>query len=279
MHIKAFQIGQQQATDLPFDSFTFNGGEEHVRITKALEQVSHIEITTRLNNSAAFMQLAVTVDALQRQYGNQVAIELVAPYFPYARQDRVCNAGEALGVAVMAKLINALNYQKVTIRDAHSDVTPALINNVVNLPQAVLLARHQGLVDQLKAGELTLIAPDAGAAKKVHNLAKYFGGGIAVVQAEKVRDVATGEITHTAIFGDITNQDVLITDDICDGGRTFIELAKVLKQQGAKRVSLFVTHGIFANGLAVFDGLIDAIYSTESFPAPELSGATELHIA
>ncbi|MCE0557731.1 MULTISPECIES: ribose-phosphate diphosphokinase [unclassified Motilimonas] len=279
MHIKAFQIGQQQATELQFDSFTFNGGEEHVRITNVVEQVSHIEITTRLNNSAAFMQLAVTVDALQRQYGHQIALELVAPYFPYARQDRVCNEGEALGVAVMAKLINALNFQKVTIWDAHSDVTPALINNVVNVQQAELLARHHTLATQLKAGELTLIAPDAGAAKKVHNLAKYFGGGIAVVQAEKVRDVATGEITHTAIFGDITNKDVLITDDICDGGRTFIELAKVLKQQGAKRVSLFVTHGIFANGLAVFDGLIDAIYTSESFPAPELSGAIELHIA
>ncbi|MCE2573309.1 ribose-phosphate diphosphokinase [Motilimonas eburnea] len=279
MKIKAYQTGQLEGMEIPFDSFTFNGGEEHVRLTQQVEQVSRIEITTRLINSAAFMQLAITVDAVQRQYGSQVAIELVAPYFPYARQDRVCNSGEALGVAVMAKLINGLNLQKVTIWDAHSDVTPALINNVVNLPQGELLARHPELVSQLKAGQLTLVAPDAGAAKKVHNLAKFFGGGIAVVQAEKVRDVATGEITHTAIFGDISNQDVLITDDICDGGRTFIELAKVLKQQGAKRVSLFVTHGIFANGLAVFDGLIDAIYTSESFPAPQVAGATELHIA
>jgi ribose-phosphate pyrophosphokinase len=60
----------------------------------------------------------------------------------------------------------------------------------------------------------------------------------------------------------------VITDDICDGGMTFIHVAQRLKALSAERVVLFVTHGIFSKGLGVFDGLIDHFYTTDSFPHP-----------
>ena len=66
----------------------------------------------------------------------------------------------------------------------------------------------------------------------------------------------------------------VITDDICDGGYTFIKVAEQLKAKGADKVVLFVTHGIFAKGLDVFDGLIDHVFTTDSFehaPDPRLT--------
>lgn len=187
----------------------------------------------------------MAVDALRRITAESTAIELVIPYFPYARQDRVCVEGEALGAAVMANIINSLNFSKVTIWDSHSDVSPALIHRVTNIDQVALLGRCEELNKRLSVGELTLISPDAGASKKTLKISEKFNGVPEVIQAHKVRDLKTGDIIKTEVLGDVKGKNVLIADDICDGGRTFIELAKVLKNEGALEVSLFITHGIF----------------------------------
>ncbi len=264
MNVTAYTRNGSQQIELGYESFTFSGGEEHIRFTSEAMDIEKICITARLVNSASIIQLFMAVDALKRRFGARTIFELVCPYFPYARQDRVCVEGEAHGAAVMASMINSFNFDKVTIWDAHSDVSPALINNVVNLAQGPIIEKHSELAQALRNKTLTLIAPDAGASKKTQNVAKYFGGGIEVIQAEKVRDVKTGEITHTDIYGSVTGKDLLIVDDICDGGRTFIELAKVLKQKECSSISLFITHGIFSKGLDVFNDLIDNIYTTNS---------------
>lgn len=255
-------------SSINYVSFTFSGGEEHVRFeTFNAESLTRIEILERATDSSKVMRLIVAVDALKRMTNESLPIELVIPYFPYARQDRVCVHGEALGASVMANIINSLGFSKVTVWDAHSDVSPALLKRVVNIPQINLLKKCDDLVQRLSSGELILVSPDAGAAKKTIKIAETFGGEPEVIQAQKVRNLKTGEIVKTEILGDVKDKNVLITDDICDGGRTFIELAKALKEKGAKEVSLFVTHGIFSNGLSVFDGLIERIYTTDSFRA------------
>lgn len=107
-----------------YDHFTFSGGEEHVRFNTAnFSDSIKIEIFERLTNSSKMVRLMIAVDALKRLTDESTPIELVIPYFPYARQDRVCVEGEALGAAVMASFINSLHFSKVTIWDAHSDVS------------------------------------------------------------------------------------------------------------------------------------------------------------
>ncbi|NNG41714.1 ribose-phosphate pyrophosphokinase [Pseudoalteromonas sp. NEC-BIFX-2020_002] len=267
-------------TLLNFDCFTFSGGEEHIRFNASdFAETTKIEVFERLTDSSKLIRLMLAVDALKRLTYGAIPIELTIPYFPYARQDRVCVEGEALGAAVMAQFINNMGLSKVTIWDAHSDVSPALINNVVNVPQMALLARCEELSTRLAKGELTLISPDAGASKKTLKIAETFNSELDVIQAQKVRDLKTGNIIETQILGDVKGKSVLIADDICDGGRTFIELAKVLKSQGAAEISLFITHGIFSKGLAVFEGLIDAIYTTDSFrPVNEFKPSTTIKL-
>lgn len=267
-------------TLLNFDYFTFSGGEEHIRFNASdFAETTKIEVFERLTDSSKLIRLMLAVDALKRLTYGAIPIELTIPYFPYARQDRVCVEGEALGAAVMAQFINNMGLSKVIIWDAHSDVSPALINNVVNVPQMALLARCEELSTRLAKGELTLISPDAGASKKTLKIAETFNSELDVIQAQKVRDLKTGNIIETQILGDVKGKSVLIADDICDGGRTFIELAKVLKSQGAAEISLFITHGIFSKGLAVFEGLIDAIYTTDSFrPVNEFKPSTTIKL-
>ena len=192
---------------------------------------------------------------------------LVIPYFPYARQDRVMQPCEAFSLKAVARLINGLGFDEVVTCDPHSDVTPALVENIRVIPQERLIAVPP---EMLKTFRPVIVAPDAGAAKKASRVAQGFG--LSMVTASKVRDVQTGQITRTELQSSaaLAGVDVLIVDDICDGGRTFIELAKALRERGAARVFLYVTHGIFSQGLGVFEGLIDGVFTTDSFQSRDV---------
>lgn len=250
------------------ESFIFSGGEVQVKIPLVRDdfynQIGAYRITIRadLINSDRIMELFMLTDALRRQYPNARS-DLICPYFPYARQDRVMNNGEALAVRVMATLINEQRYDSVEIWDAHSDVTLALLDRVDNIGQEKFV-QHLYVTGTIGFNNV-LVAPDAGAMKKITSVSKLTG--LSMVRADKTRDVKTGEITGTVVYSDpIGDKDFLIVDDICDGGRTFIELAKVLRPLTEGKVKLYVTHGIFSKGLEVFDGLIDEIYCANIWP-------------
>jgi ribose-phosphate pyrophosphokinase len=177
-------------------------------------------------------------------------------------------------------MINSCAFHRVTIWDAHSDVTPALIQRVKNIPQDDLLARfmwNEPYSSFLK--DCMLVAPDAGAAKKTFKIAQRYV--MDMVQAEKIRNVKTGDIKATYIPADLKNikQNYLIVDDICDGGRTFIELAKVIKKDAEPgcEIYLYVTHGIFSKGLDVFDGLIDGIFCPNVFSSVDVNSTDFLN--
>ena len=103
---------------------------------------------------------------------------------------------------------------------------------------------------------------DAGAEKRVWNIAKEINAHD-VILASKIRNVETGKIIHTSINGDVKGKTCIIIDDIIDGGATFIYLAQLLKKNGANKVYLIVSHGIFSKGLDVLKDL-DGIYTTDS---------------
>lgn len=187
---------------------------------------------------------------------------IIIPYLPYGRQDRVTQSWESFSLKVMAKLLNDTCFKKIITYDCHSPVTPALIDKLQEVTQAEIFKLHHGEFFLNIINESVLIAPDAGAAKKIYDVAKVFNRPVIV--AEKVRNTATGEITATRVHCNPTGGSALIVDDICDGGKTFTELARILKIKGFEKVYLYVTHGIFAHGLQVFDGLIDHIFTTNT---------------
>lgn len=258
-----------ETVELPITkSILFPGGEVGIqlddfnlkyRYTKAPYQT----IIARIMDSNDILRLLNVVDALRRD--NDTPIRLFMPYVPYSRQDRACNAGEAFSLKVFANLINAQNFKDVTICDPHSDVVPAVFNNVKVISQLDIIDRFAAFRDSILKGA-SFIAPDSGANKKTSNLAAYFGHA-AFLRADKLRDLDTGNIKETLVYADdLSGQTVVIVDDICDGGRTFIELAKVLKSKNASKVVLYVTHGIFSKGVKpLFEGGIDEIYTTNAY--------------
>jgi ribose-phosphate pyrophosphokinase len=256
-----------QAIRIEPEQFVFSGGE--VQITwpvGPLRGSQRIQVVANLDSSDAIMALMLGVDAIRRATFNQPVIELFIPYFPYARQDRVCVEGQALSVSVIANMINSLQCNRVTICDPHSDVTSAMINNLTVKSQADIATRIKKFRRKLCHSDTVIVAPDAGASKKAIAVSQACERGTPVIQALKTRNQKTGDINSTEVLGDVSGKKCMIVDDICDGGRTFIQLADELIKRGATEVNLFVTHGIFSHGLGAFKGRISNIYTTDSYP-------------
>lgn len=270
---KIFRNGKE----LGYDSFVFPGGEVGVKLlvknsvafaakTGFFAPATYQTIVARIQNSQDFMELAMLKDALAKV--DNTPVHLFLPYLPYARQDRVCNKGEAFSLDVFIKLIAGLNFQKVTICDPHSDVTAGIfsalnINSQV-ITQFDIINKYLDFAKRI-AG-CALVSPDAGSNKKTSEIAAYFAH-TNFIRADKLRDLSNGQIKETVVYADNLNgQDVCILDDICDGGRTFIELAKALKAKNAGKIILYVTHGIFSKGVKVlFENGIDEIWTTNSY--------------
>ena len=114
---------------------------------------------------------------------------------------------------------------------------------------------------------IVLVSPDAGAYKKVFGVGQLFGIEN-IITASKVRDVKTGKILSTELpsikkYND--SMKYVIVDDICDGGKTFIELSKAIKEQKSDaKIYLIVTHGIFSKGCDELMEHIERIYTTNS---------------
>jgi ribose-phosphate pyrophosphokinase len=260
-HIYVFdRVDSGDCQPVPYDSFIFNGGEVHVRFKRKPDRIVRVE--AHIVDSEGIMKLLMISDALDRQGVYIKALYL--PYFPYARQDRVCVEGEALSCKVMANLINSMGFKNVTINDPHSDVIPALIDKCYVNEQAGIFfdmkRQHKCIVD-------LVVAPDGGAIKKAMKCAKLCGAEFAT--AEKVRNVDTGDIVSTKFnwdaLGGLGGHHVWVVDDICDGGRTFVELAKVIRKKNPAVLNLFVTHGIFSKGVEELFEYYDTIVTTDSF--------------
>lgn len=194
-------------------------------------------------------------------HGADVVLDM--PYIPNARMDRVKAREDVFTLKYFAEIINSLNFNRVFVRDAHSNVSLALINNVYDWGV-------RGYIETAveKSGAEVLFFPDEGAMKRYSEQSPMpYAFGM------KKRDWQTGKILGLDIINteNIVGKDVLIVDDICSRGGTFYHSAKALKAAGAKSVSLYVTHleeTVILGEMAASDGLVDHIYTTESiFPA------------
>lgn len=238
---------------------SFPGGERHVRLpdVRAIDATAW-ELTAPVYTPADLMDLFLVVDALRRMIRPGARLTLNLPYVSYARQDRVALVGEPLSAKVFCNLINSLEFDLVRVLDPHSDVVSALLNNVEVITAAELIkSTVLKLVSNFPAA-YAVVAPDAGARKKVEAVSLALGG-VPVVYGGKKRDPKTGALSGFYVEGQVpADMPLLVVDDICDGGGTFIALAEVLRKQTTQPLYLYVTHGLFTKGV---QPLLDAGYS------------------
>src|ERR1700722_6455547 len=214
------------------------------------------EIRWEFEHEGEIMQLAQLVDLFAHSH----SLVLKIKYLPYGRQDKVVSNKTTFALASFAKLINSMYFDYVDIMDPHSKEAIKLIKHSrAEYPTEQLLkALNETRSD-------AVCYPDKGAVEKYTQL--YLG--TPYMYGEKVRDQRTGKIlsyqlkTNNKYEPQIGDR-ILIVDDICDGGATFILLAKELISRGITDVNLFVTHGIFSKGLKVlFDAGIKRVFTQD----------------
>lgn len=238
------------------------------KYAEQLRAAKSITFLARIQNSNDFFELAQYVDAVKQFCLSNVirlpALNLLLPYIPYSRQDRVCTKGDSFSLKVFADLLNILKFERVVVADPHSNVSTSLINNCVVLSQFNIVDKNQYLRTTLGSG--IFVAPDEGSIKKTAELAKYFNHE-KFVAASKVRNLSTGQILGISVpENDFKGRDVFVCDDIADGGYTFIVLAQELNKRNVGKIHLFVTNGIFSKGLrCLFDGGISNVITTNAF--------------
>lgn len=259
---------------LDYKSFVFPGGEINIKLniknstsyiakTGFFAPFNHQNIIAKLKSSDDILELVMVVDALERI--DDTPIKLIMPYVPYGRQDRVCDAGESFSLKAFTQIINGLNFKEVVVVDPHSYVTESVLNNVKSITQLNIINKWTDFIGRVSKG-VRFVSPDAGANKKTADVASFFNH-TSFIRADKLRDLSNGNILETIVYSDdLKGKDVVCCDDICDGGRTYIELAKALKTKNVGKFILFVTHGIFSKGVDIlFNSGIDEIWTTNSW--------------
>lgn len=200
------------------------------------------------------------VDLIRRN--SQGRIYLKMPYLPNARMDRIKTDTENFALKVFANWINGLGFDRIFVENVHSNVSNALVNNIVDsLPD-------DDIKTITKDYDFDVIFfPDEGACKRYKDMDVIKELGLPIAFGIKNRDWKTGEILDLDIIGsDVTGKKVLIIDDICSKGFTFYYSGYKLKMLGASDVRLYVTHcedTIWAGEVLKTD-VVSKVYTTDS---------------
>lgn len=188
-------------------------------------------------------------------------ISLFMRYIPNARQDRVKTDEDIFTLKYFAEIINSLHFDEVYVLDPHSNVSTALIDRVRVMPPSKYI---EDVLFEINSDNLLMFYPDEGSVKRYSGMiAKPYAFGI------KRRNWETGEIEGLDISGavdKIKGKDILIVDDICSRGGTFLHSAKKLKELGANDIYLYVSHceNTILEGDLLKGDLIKKVFTTKS---------------
>ena len=193
-------------------------------------------------------------------------IYLLMPYIPNARMDRVKNEEDVFTLKYFAEILNSLNFTSVMVLDPHSSVSEALINNLTVISPKTYISEAEFRMKNagVDVDHMLVFYPDSGAAKRYADMVcRTYAYGV------KNRDWQTGKIVGLDVITngiDIAGKDILIIDDICSYGGTFLHSARKLKELGANDIYLYVSHceNSILNGELINSGLIKKIYTTDS---------------
>lgn len=264
-----FNLVYPENSPIEFKISQFPDGQQTIDLLdwSSIERYTDpVMIKSRLNSFRDLELIICATQAIRNVTNKQ--IQLYVPYFLGSRSDRkFVEGGVNYLKQVICPIINSQNYSKVIVVDGHSDVLEACLNNYEKISNVQLAKWALSDIDNEDGAQdrTMIVSPDAGALKKIYDIAKTFRIKN-VVTAGKVRDIVTGNIVKTELPQMNLDgiEQIVIFDDLADGGRTFIELAKVIREQTEKPIYLVVTHGIFSAGLLELSKHFNGVYSTNS---------------
>ncbi|MDQ0514156.1 ribose-phosphate pyrophosphokinase [Mycoplasmoides fastidiosum] len=210
------------------------------------------------------MTLLITIDALKRASAQE--INVLIPYYGYARQDRKTKGREPITAKLVADLLSVAGATRVMLMDVHS----SQIQGFFNVPVDTLRATYL-LVKEIKKNcnlqNLCIVSPDYGGIKRAREISDVLKVPLVIVDKKRP---APNMVQIENILGDVKNKDCVLVDDMIDTGNTIIKACDILKANGANKIIILATHGVFSGdavknfNLAYDKKHLDAIYVTNT---------------
>ncbi len=252
-----------------FPTSKFADGEYKIQIPVSLtnESVFIIQPTSKPVNDN-IMELLLLCDAAKR--AGAIEIVAVLPYYGYSRQDRKDEPRVPISSAVIASALKNSGATRIITLDIHSEQQQGFFDGPWdNLYGSYVLIPF---IRKLRLKNPVIVSPDKGGAPRANAFAKFLKiDDVAIVFKERDTKVKN-ESTALYVIGNVKNRELIIVDDMIDTAGTMLNATKMLKKEGASKIYLVATHGLFSEKALenISDKSIDQVYCTDTVPLDEL---------
>jgi ribose-phosphate pyrophosphokinase len=267
------QLAEDIATELDTelvhtDARTFANGEIYARFDESVRGADIFVIQSHTNPiNEWLMEQLIMVDAAKRASAKRITV--VAPFYPYARQDKKGRGREPISARLVADLFKAAGADRIMSVDLHAAQIQGFFDGPVDhlFAMPVLLEHFQ---KQLDPSTLTVVSPDMGRVRVADVWSDKLGAPLAIIH--KRRDpLVPNQVSVHEIIGPVDGRVCLIVDDLIDTGRTIVKAAEALKKHGAIGVVVAATHAVFSDPAVELlqSEAIDSVVVTDTLPVPE----------
>ncbi|WP_395638610.1 ribose-phosphate diphosphokinase [Pseudolysinimonas sp.] len=264
----AEDIAQELESELvPTEARTFANGEIYARYGDSIRgaDVFVIQSHTAPINEWIMEQL-IMIDAAKRASAKRITV--VAPFYPYGRQDKKGRGREPISARLVADLFKAAGANRIMSVDLHAAQIQGFFDGPVDhlFAMPVLLEHFKAKLD---ADTLTVVSPDMGRVRVADIWSDKLGAPLAIIH--KRRDpLVPNQVSVHEIIGPVAGRVCLIVDDMIDTGRTIVKAAEALKKNGALGVIVAATHPIFSDPATEIlqSEFIDSVVVTDTLPIP-----------
>jgi ribose-phosphate pyrophosphokinase len=250
------------------DARTFANGEIYARFDESVRGADIFVIQSHTSPiNEWLMEQLIMVDAAKRASAKRITV--VAPFYPYARQDKKGRGREPISARLVADLFKAAGADRIMSVDLHAAQIQGFFDGPVDhlFAMPVLLEHFQ---KQLDPAHLTVVSPDMGRVRVADVWSDKLGAPLAIIH--KRRDpLVPNQVSVHEIVGDVKDRVCLLVDDLIDTGRTIVKAAEALKQYGATGVVVAATHAVFSDPAVELlqNAAIDSVVVTDTLPVAE----------
>jgi ribose-phosphate pyrophosphokinase len=274
----AQEVAEILQTELvPVTAYDFANGETFVRYERSVRGVDAFIIQAHPNPINHWvMEHLLMVDAMKRASAKRITV--VAPFFPYARQDKKHKGREPISARLVTDLYRAAGADRLMSVDLHSPQIQGFFDGPVDHLWALpILADY--VAEKFGTDKLTVVSPDSGRVRVADIWADRLATPLAIVHKRRDPD-KPNQVQVNEIVGQVEGRDCLIVDDMIDTGGTILAAAKALKENGAARVIVAATHAVFSPPASerLNDPVIDAVVVTNTLPITPDKEFETLHV-
>ncbi|XP_073133477.1 uncharacterized protein [Henckelia pumila] len=217
----------------------FSDGEYQPHFNESVRGCDVFLIQSTHQPTDNLMELLMMIDAARRASAHYV--NAVIPYFGLARQDRKDKPRVAIGAKLVANLLVAAGINRIMTMDLHAAQIQGFFDVPVDhLDASIIFVPY---IKSLGLGHLTIASPDMGGSYRARSFAKFFNAEVVICDKRRKR---ANEIEAMTLIGDVTDQDIVLIDDICDTAGTLAKAAGLIMERGARSVRAVCTHPVLS---------------------------------